>query len=221
MDRPAVAFEIARNLMVDGQVRPNKVNDPRIIEAMRTLPREHFVPLHLAPLAYSDADVPLGNGRALVEPMVIARLVQLAAVRGGERVLVVGAGSGYGAALLAACGAKVTALEEDPALLTLARGALVGVRGVTLVSGPLAQGWMSGAPYDVVFIEGSAEEIPSALVAQLRSPGGRVVVVQAVAGRVGQAVLGEALPSGLSLRPAFDCAAPVLPALTRAPGFVF
>ena len=126
----------------------------------------------MAPLAYSDADVPLGNGRALVEPMVIGRLVQLAGVRGGERALVVGAGTGYGAALLAACGAKVTALEDDAALIALARGALAGVAGVTLVTGPLAAGWSAGAPYDVVFVEGTVAEIPPALVAQLRSPRG-------------------------------------------------
>ncbi len=221
MDRPAVAFETARNLMVDGQVRPNKVSDPRILAAMRTLQRERFVPPQMAPLAYSDADVPLGNGRALVEPMVIGRLVQLAGVRGGERALVVGAGTGYGAALLAACGAKVTALEDDAALIALARGALAGVAGVTLVTGPLAAGWSAGAPYDVVFVEGTVAEIPPALVAQLRSPAGRLVAVRQVAGRVSQAVVGEALAGGLSLQPMFDCAAPALPSLRHVPGFVF
>jgi protein-L-isoaspartate(D-aspartate) O-methyltransferase len=221
MDRPAVAYDTARNLMVDSQVRPNKVTDPRIIAAMRSLPRERFVPPHLAPLAYSDADVPLGNGRAMVEPMVIARLVQLAAARGGERALVVGAGSGYGAALLAACGAVVTALEDDAGLLALARGALAEVAGVTLVSGALANGWGAGAPYDIVFIEGAVEEIPPALTAQLRAGSGRLVAVRAAPGRVGQAVLGELASTGLNLRPDFDCGAPVLPSLRREPGFVF
>jgi len=221
MPTSTIDFSQARTCMVDSQVRPNKVTDPRIIAAMRSLPRERFVPPQLAALAYSDADVPLGNGRALVEPMVIARLVQLAAVRGGERVLVVGAGTGYGAALLAACGGNVTALEEDASLIALARGALAGVAGVTLVAGPLADGFAAGAPYDIVFIEGAVEEIPPAPAAQLRSPAGRLVAVRALVGRVGQAVLGEVLPGGLSLRPAFDCAAPMLPTLRRAPGFVF
>lgn len=220
MDHPAVAYETARNLMVDGQVRPNKVTDPRIIAAMRRIPRERFVPPRLAPLAYSDADVPLGNGRALLEPMVIARLVSLAALRGGETVLVVGAGSGYGAALLAACGGKVTALEEDAALLALARAALPGVAEVTLVSGPLAEGWKAAAPYDVVFIEGAVEEIPDALAAQVRAPGGRLVAIRAAAG-LSQAVIGEPSAGGLAMQPAFDCAAPLLPALRRQPGFVF
>jgi len=221
MDLPAVAYDTARNLMVDGQVRPNKVTDPRIIGAMRSLPRERFVPPQLAPLAYSDADVPLGNGRALVEPMVIARLVQLAAIRGGERVLLVAAGSGYGAALLAACGAQVTALDDDAALLALARGALAGIAGITLVSGPLAAGWPGGAPYDVVFVEGAVEEIPAALAAQLRPATGRLIAVRATAGQVGQAVLGEVGGAGLRLQPVFDCTAPVLAALRRVPGFVF
>ena len=109
----AQAFAEARNNMVDSQVRPNKVTDPRIVAAMRQLPRERFLPPALAALAYADEDVPLGEGRVLIEPMVIARLVQLTAIAAGERALVVAAGTGYGAAVLAACGARVTALEES------------------------------------------------------------------------------------------------------------
>jgi protein-L-isoaspartate(D-aspartate) O-methyltransferase len=225
MDRqPAAAdaFATARNIMVDSQVRPNKVSDPRIIAAMRTLPRERFVPKAQAALAYADSDIPLGAGRVLLEPMAIARLVQLAALRGGEQVLVVGAGPGYGAALLAACGARVTALEEDATLLGLARAALSGIAGVTLVEGPLAAGWPAGAPYDVVFIEGAVEDIPPSLTAQLRGAASRLITVRAGAGgRIGQAVLGEMTPAGLSLRPEFDCMTQVLPALRRQPGFVF
>src|SRR5580698_4654527 len=140
-------IETARNNMVDSQVRPNKVVDPRIIDAMRQLPRELFVPPAMASLAYADDDVPLGGGRYLMEPMVIARLVQAATVRRGERALVVGAGCGYGAALLAALGAQVIALEQDAALLDRARAALARAAlpaiafAVTLVNGPLAAGW--------------------------------------------------------------------------------
>ena len=139
MDRPPTDYSQARDHMVDGQVRPNKVIDPRIIRAMRSLPRERFVPPHLQHMAYVDEDVALGGGRVLVEPMVIARLVQLARVRDGERVLVVGAGPGYGAALMAACGGTVTALEENEALLGVARGLLpLLAPGVMLMAGPLA-----------------------------------------------------------------------------------
>ena len=113
--------------MVDSQIRPNKVSDPRVLAAMRHIPRERFLPSRLAVLAYADEDVPLGNGRALMEPMVLARLVQLAAPTAGEKALVVAAGTGYGSALLAACGAQVTALEEDEALLAIAGPALADI----------------------------------------------------------------------------------------------
>src|SRR5215472_17796835 len=124
MDSAAEAFADARNRMVDSQIRPNKVTDPRIVAAMRRLPRERFVPSHFAALAYADEDVPLGEGRFLVEPVVIARMVQLTAITAGERALVVAAGTGYGAALLAACGARVTALEESAPLQAIARAVL-------------------------------------------------------------------------------------------------
>jgi protein-L-isoaspartate(D-aspartate) O-methyltransferase len=221
MDSAALGFTEARNRMVDSQVRPNKVTDPRIIAAMRHLPRERFLPPSLASLAYADEDVPLGGGRVLVEPMAIARLVQLIAVSEGERVLVVAAGPGYGSALLATCGARVTALEEDARLLALARSALAEFApGVSLVSGPLAAGWPAGAPYDAVLIEGAVHEIPLALGEQLRRDVGRLVTV-CTGGTGGQAVLAEATVAGLFRQPMFDCATPPIPCLVSPPGFVF
>ncbi len=214
-------FTAARTMMVDSQVRPNKVTDKRIVDAMRAIPRERFVPPAAAALAYADEDVPLGQGRVLLEPMVIARLVQLAAVEAGQTVLVIAAGTGYGAALLAACGAVVTALEEDRALLAIARTALTGTAGVTLVEGPLAEGWASGGPYDVVFLEGAAEEMPAAWSAQVKPQGGRFVGIQANAGRVSQAVSGALSGGRLALLPRFDCATPKLPGFRRVAGFVF
>jgi protein-L-isoaspartate(D-aspartate) O-methyltransferase len=218
---PAQAFAEARACMVDSQVRPNKVNDPRIIAAMRQLPRERFLPPHLASLAYVDEDVPLGEGRVLVEPAVIARLVQLTAITAGERALVVASGTGYGAALLATCGARVTALEEAASLQAIARGVLAELApSVSLVAGPLAAGWPSGAPYDVILIEGAVHEIPKAIGAQLHQETGRLVAVCAGSG-VCQAVLAEATAAGLRLAPMFDCAVPPIPSLLPSPGFVF
>ena len=222
-DSPATDFAVARAMMVDSQVRPNKVTDPRIIDAMRTIPRERFVPPARHALAYSDEDVPLGGGRFLMEPMVIGRLVQLAAVQPGERVLVVGAGSGYGAALLAACGATVTALEQDASLLALARSALAEVApGVAVVEGKLAEGWRAGAPYDAILVEGAVPDVPAALAGQMTSHTGRLVAVLRPGARVGQAVLCTAVGGGrLNPRAMFDCAVPALPEMRREPGFVF
>ncbi len=218
-------FAAARDHMVDGQVRPNKVIDPRIIRAMRTLPRERFVPPHLASRAYADEDVKLPGGRALMEPMVIARLVQLLRVREGERGLVIAAGSGYGSALLAACGGTVTALEDDPSLLAVARSVLPGLApGVSIVEGPVASGWPSGAPYDFILIEGAVDAIPDGLAAQL-APAGRLATVTAAATGQGRGVLAEAVHVGdgvrLRAQPMFDCATPLLPQFRPPPAFTF
>jgi len=222
-------YASARDHMVDGQVRPNKVIDPRIIRAMRSIPRERFVPPHLASLAYVDEDVPLDRGRALMEPMVIARLVQLARVREGDRVLVVGAGPGYGAALLAACGGQVTALEEDEALLAIARRTLPEFApGAALVAGLLASGLANGAPWDVILIEGAVRAVPAAIALQLNPVGGRLVTVL-TPGNVasgGQGVLAEpgqhSAPSAtLRAAPMFDCATLLLPPLLPVASFQF
>jgi protein-L-isoaspartate(D-aspartate) O-methyltransferase len=217
---PAPDFSVARQFMVDGQLRPSKVTDQRVLAAMRTLPRENFVPPAMVPLAYIDGDVRLTPTRSMTKPLVLARLVQLAALRAGETVLLVGAGSGYGAALLAACGAQVTALEEDPALLALAAAALRGVAGVTLVQGPLAEGWPAAAPYDVVLIEGSVRALPERIGRQVAQTGRLVAVVAPEAGR-SAAVLAEPSTGGLAVRPMFDAVAPKLPSLWPAPSFSF
>jgi protein-L-isoaspartate(D-aspartate) O-methyltransferase len=219
-----IDYADARNRMVDSQLRPNKVTDARVLGAMRAIPRERFLPPAQAALAYADEDVPLPGGRCLMEPMVLARLVQLADPGPGERVLLVGAGVGYGAAVIAACGATVLALEQDEGLLALARPALAGLAPqVRVVAGELAAGWQPESPYDLVFIEGAFEVFPAGLAAQLRRDGGRLVGVRAAGGRIAQAVHGERVSAdtALSLRPAFDCATPVLPALRREHGFVF
>ena len=222
---PPIDYAAARDRMVDGQVRPNKVIDPRIIQAMRSLPRERFVPPRLASRAYVDEDVPLPNGRALMEPMVIARLVQLLRVQQGERGLVVGAGAGYGAALLAACGAVVVALEEDPGLLALGRAVLPAIApGVLLTEAPIAAGWSAGAPYDFILIEGAVEAIPEVLAGQL-VPLGRIAAVVARPGALGLGSLAELVHVGtenrLRAQPFFDCATPALPQFRPRPAFTF
>ena len=214
-----VDFAEARKRMVDGQIRPNKVSDPRLLAALLTVPRERFLPADRAALAYADEDVPLGGGRVMTAPMTIARLVQLTAPVTGDRALVVGAGAGYGAMLLSACGARVVALEEDKALLAMARRMVSAT--VTLVEGPLAAGWAEQAPYDIILIEGAVDDVPATLAAQLRPETGRLVTVRAGRGQASQALLAESMQGRLHSRTMFDCALPALPSLRAAPSFVF
>jgi protein-L-isoaspartate(D-aspartate) O-methyltransferase len=215
----------ARKSMVDGQLRPNRVTDPGLLAAMGEIPRERFLPPHLGARAYVDEDVRLPGGRALIEPMVIARLLQLLAIRDGDRVLVVGAGTGYAAAVAARCGARVVALEEDAALAAQARRAFDGLAApdaLRLVEGPLAAGFPDGAPYDAILIEGEVPEVPAAIAAQL-AEGGRLATVLAAASRgvSSRAVVGRRVTGAFSTADAFDCATLPLPAFRRAPGFVF
>jgi protein-L-isoaspartate(D-aspartate) O-methyltransferase len=222
---PALDMAEARRRMVDGQLRPNRVTDPRLLAAMGEIARERFLPDGYAARAYVDEDVRLPGGRALIEPMVIARLLQLLAIREGDRVLVVGAGTGYAAAVAACCGARVIALEADADLLSQARRAvkgLVGPDALRLVEGPLPGGFPAGAPYDAILIEGEIPEIPQVITDQL-AEGGRLATVLTAAerGLSSHAVLGQRIGGSFSVTPAFDCATVPLPAFLREPGFVF
>ena len=220
-------FAAARRMMVDSQVRTSDVTDPRIIAAMLELPRERFVLQTKADLAYLDFDVPAAEAergkpaRRLLKPMVLAKLVQAAALRASDHVLDVGCSSGYSSALLARLAHSVTALEEEEALIRLARDNLkaIGADNVTVVAGPLTQGWQATAPYDVILLNGATEVAPVALCRQLK-PGGRLVTVLGRA-PTGQAMLYRSVGDDVSGWPIFDAAAPLLPGFAAPPAFVF
>jgi protein-L-isoaspartate(D-aspartate) O-methyltransferase len=161
-------FASMRTAMVESQLRPSDVSDVHVIEAMSKVPREAFVPAERKGMAYIDRPVPLSKGRSLNPPLATGRLLTEAAVKRGEKVLLVGAASGYAAALLAAMGARVTALEEEALLEGGAPSS-----GAQVVQGPLNAGHAEGAPYDVIVIDGAVEQVPSTLVEQLRD-GGRL-----------------------------------------------
>jgi protein-L-isoaspartate(D-aspartate) O-methyltransferase len=194
---------------------------------MLDVPREAFVPEAQAPLAYLDRDVPIagasaaGPARFLMKPMVLARLIQAADLGPRDRVLVIGAGTGYSAAVIARLAARVFALEEDEALCAQAKAALasLGSHNVNVIRGHLPDGAPDSAPYDVILIDGGVEIIPDRLGAQL-SPRGRLLAVE-VTGLVGKAKLLQPVSGKLSGRELFDASAPVLPGFAAAPVFVF
>ncbi|MGA1797731.1 protein-L-isoaspartate O-methyltransferase [Sphingomonas sp. 4RDLI-65] len=171
---PASAFATMRHAMVASQLRTNAVNDQRVVAAMACVPREEFLPVEVRSIAYRDTAIPLGGGRYANLPMATGRLLTEAYLTATDRVLLIGAATGYTAAVLAEIVGSVVAVESDPALLATARTALAGVANVALVEGPMQDGHAASAPYDVLIVDGAIESIPDALVAQI-SPGGRVV----------------------------------------------
>ncbi len=215
-------FADARRNMVECQLRPNKVTDPRIVAAMSELPRERFVPPAHQCAAYSDEDLPLGRGRSLMEPMVLARLLQLAEIQEGDVVLDIGCNTGYSAAVLARLAGTVVALESDSAFAASATELLteLGCDNVVVVEGPLASGYPSQAPFDVIFIDGAGADLPGTLCEQLKE-GGRLVAVQAGAEGIGQATLWMRTAGCEGRRAAFDAATPQLPEFAAKEAFVF
>lgn len=163
-----------RAAMVASQLRTNNVNDVRVIAALEAVARERFVPGDRRALAYVDAPVPLGDGRSLNAPMATARLLTQARLSTSDRLLIIGAATGYAAAVAAQLVESVTAVEEDAVLLAQARANLAETAQVILVEGALAAGHAAGAPYDVVFIDGAVTQVDARIIAQLRE-GGRIV----------------------------------------------
>jgi protein-L-isoaspartate(D-aspartate) O-methyltransferase len=218
---PMLNAVVARRNMVECQIRPNKVTDLRVIEAFEAVPRERFVPDALAGVAYVDEDLPIAPGRYLIEPMVIARLIQALALEPDERVLDVATGYGYAAAVMARLAQSVVALESDAALVEGARRALAGaqVANVTLAQGDLAKGHAAGAPYDAILVGGALERVPAELTAQL-AEGGRLAAVL-VEGGVGRASLFVRAGGVVSHRALFEAGTPRLPGFAAPTRFVF
>lgn len=218
-------FAELRTKMVDGQLRTTDVNDPAILEAMFAVPREAFVDEKRRALAYIDEDIeiapprPGSAARYLMEPSPFGKLVQLAEITPTDRVLDVGAGTGYSSAVLARLAASVVALESDPELAERARALLADTANVTVVAGRLEDGHAGGAPYDVILIEGAAERLPDTLLAQL-GEGGRLVAVEG-RGNAGVARLYIRTGGSITSRGAFNAAVKPLPGFERTPVFEF
>jgi len=218
-----VDYAQARRTMVDCQVRPSDVTDLRIIAALLDVPREQFVAPSRRAIAYLDLDLPVADGsppRALLKPMVFAKLLQAAEIGESDRVLDVGCATGYSAAVLAKLAGNVVALEEDPALAQTAAENLTGLGVyVAVAGGPLNAGWQEDAPYDAILLEGASEVRPDGLLAQLNE-GGRLVAVIGSA-PFGKATLYRKAGGQVTAVALFDAAAPLLPGFAKTPAFVF
>lgn len=207
-----------RAAMVDCQLRTNDVIDPALVAAMGRVPREKFVPEALARVAYIDRPIALDGTRRMNPPLVTARLLVAAEIAPGHRVLLVGAATGYAAAILRDLGAEVIALESDAALAAAARTAL-GNEGVTVTTGPLAAGVPGDAPFDRIVLDGAIEQLPDALAAQLAEGG--VLVCALREGAVTRLARGVKVAGTLTLRPFADMDAAALPGFVREKGFTF
>jgi protein-L-isoaspartate(D-aspartate) O-methyltransferase len=167
-------YSAMRAAMVASQLRTNNVSDPRVVAAMESVARERFVPAERRALAYVDMPVPLGGGRALNVPMATARLLTEAKLSPVDKLLIIGAATGYAAAVAAELVDTVIAVEEDAALVAEARKNLAGNARVAIVDGPLVSGSQANGPYDVILIDGAVEHVGADIIAQL-AEGGRLL----------------------------------------------
>ncbi|WP_417317618.1 protein-L-isoaspartate O-methyltransferase family protein [Emcibacter sp.] len=211
----------ARSSMIEGQLRPNNINDERVIEAISSVNREKFVPKAFAGVAYVDEDIRVADGRYLMEPMVFARLLSEAHVRPTDLVLDIACGTGYSSAVLGRLAEAVVALEENEELVSAATATLAeeACDNVAVVKGDITAGLAKQGPYDLIFINGMVDEVPEALLEQL-SEEGRLVCVLNVGG-VGKASLITYKDKVRGVRTLFDAAIPPLAAFTSKAAFSF
>lgn len=209
------SVEAQRSTMINSQLRTIGVNDPDVLSAVAAVGREKFMPAGRAGLAYADALVPIAAGRTMIEPMILALLLSHLRIQPNEKVLVIGCGTGYSAALVAQLTNHSTAIESNPALASFARDA-----GVAVTESPLSGGDPSGAPYDVMLIDGAVAQLPTALLAQLRE-GGRLGAVIIGDDGVGRATTGAVFAGHFAGNAVLETATTLLPGFERPRQFVF
>ena len=206
--------------MIDAQVRTNDVTDSRILAAMGAVARERFVPASKRALAYADVPVEVSPGRFLLDPRTFAKLVALANVQAGDKVLDVGCATGYSSVVLAGLARAVIALEQDADLVRLASELLTSIGTSAVVTqGILNQGSRANSPYDVIFLNGSLGAPPGALLSQL-AEGGRLVAVIADGSR-SHAMRYVREQGRIGSWPGFDASVPALVGFSKTVGFVF
>jgi protein-L-isoaspartate(D-aspartate) O-methyltransferase len=222
MEVTRMDYDKAREIMVDSQIRPNDVTDPRIVSAFMHTPREVFVPNSRKSVAYAELEIETSPGRALWAARDTAKLIKMANIKASDVVLVVGAGAGYEAALISHLADTVIALDETAALVDSMseRFAAVGIDRAAPVEGALEKGLPEQAPFDVIYVAGMIETLPDAWAAQL-CEGGRLVAVMADDGGIGRGKVFTKAGTTLSAREGFDACPPRFTAFDRKPSFSF
>ena len=211
---PIPDFAAAREAMIESQLRPQGVTDPAVLEAMGRIPRERFLPSHTRPLAYVDRAVAMNATRFLPAPAVLGQILTQMMAERGQRALVIGAGTGYSAAVLIAMGLEVVALESDSDLAAAARDV-----GIDVVEGPLEAGWPKRAPFDQILIDGAVEMIPHVVVEQLADRGrlGAATVDRGIT----RLVVGRKAGGAFGFLSFGDAGVPALPGFSRPKAFTF
>lgn len=212
-------FKQMRKAMIVSQLRTTEVSDPRVIAAMGDVPREDFVPAAQRSFAYADRGVQIGEGRILNPPLTTGRLLNVAHVTKEDNVLLIGAATGYTAAVLGQLAGTVTAVECNAKLAASAKANLAGLAGVTVETGNHADGWSEAAPYSLIVIDGLVEQVPLNLVAQL-APDGRIVAAIMNDG-VPRLALGRTAGGHVGYQYFADCGGCPLPGFEKAKSFTF
>jgi protein-L-isoaspartate(D-aspartate) O-methyltransferase len=208
--------------MVEAQLRTNRINEPGLLNAFMTVPREVFVPASLQAIAYVDGPLALGNGRVMLEPLVQARLLVEANLQPDSKVLIIGANTGYLTAIVAANAASVIAVEESEELFAQLEANIghLHLENVQAVKAPLVEGRFEQGPFDAIIIEGAVCEVPQAIIDQL-AENGRLVAIVASPGKAGRGVVIERAGKYAAQTPRFDAEAPYLPGFAPVPKFEF
>ncbi|QBF32882.1 protein-L-isoaspartate O-methyltransferase [Thalassococcus sp. S3] len=213
-------FAARRRMMVDTQVRPSDVTKFPIIDAMLSVPREDFVPDTQRDAAYAEEQIDLGNGRVVLDPRTLAKMLDGLELQGDELVLDIGGGLGYSSAVIARMVQAVVLVEDDESVVEDAQAALseIGADNVVVQSGALAEGAPEHGPYDVIVIQGGIEHLPAAIEAQLKD-NGRIVCLF-MEGALGKVKVGYMSDEKISWRFSFNAGAPVLPGFEATPAFL-
>ena len=217
------SFDVARKTMIDSQIRPNKVIDERVVAAFAKTPREEFVPRSLRDVAYVDEDLALAGGRYLVEAMVLGRMLQALEIAPEHNILLIGAGTGYTAALLSQLCASVIAIDNRTSGVEKTQELLgqMEIGNVAVLKGKLTEGYASEGPYDAILIEGGVETMPEALLSQLNEKGKCAAIWRENAMAQGEASLWSKAGGQFVRRALFNAQVPTLVEFKAKPTFTF